>query len=442
MLFPTIEFTGFFLLFFLMWEAVGTTAVRRQNLLAVGSAIFYAAASPVMLAYLVAWTLVVGIAGRSGKLAVMLGSVGAGVLQLVFWKTFELFPRSDLPAAVAHIAIPLGVSFFTFQGLTYLFQRMKGELPESWPLLRVFAFCAFFPTVVSGPILRARDWYRDLEVPVTPNIEKAMAALVMGLLYKLVFSTLLGGFTDSLYSEPAAQNTLGLWLGLYSYAFQLYCDFCGYSLMAWAVCTLLGFDVPANFDRPYMATSVQEFWRRWHVSLSTWLRDYLYIAALGGNRKGPVRKVFNVLATFTLCGAWHGFALHYLVWGFFHAVAVAWSTVTRLKIPAWLSRVLAFHIVAIGWVFFRANSLSDACDYLQALVTSGPEWDNQYVLVLVWLVGAVFLHIYEHRIQGMLATVATRLRFTVLQASYWAVLVILVLLASPPGLPPFIYASY
>ena len=442
MLFPTIEFTGFFLLFFLLWEGFGTTPLRRQNLLAAGSAVFYAAASPFMLAYLVAWTLVLWIAGRNPKRAVALGSVGAGILQLAFWKAFELVPRSELPPYLAHIAIPLGVSFFTFQGLTYLFQRMKGELPEPWPLLRVFSFCAFFPTVVSGPILRARDWYRDLEAPATPNIEKAMAALVMGLLYKLVFSTLLAGFTDSLYSEPAAQNSLGLWLGLYAYAFQLYCDFCGYSLMAWGVCALLGFEVTANFDRPYMATSVQEFWRRWHMSFSQWLRDYLYIAALGGNRKGPVRKIINVLTTFMLCGAWHGFALHYLVWGAWHAVAVAWSSLSRLKIPGWLSRILAFHLVALGWVFFRANSLSDATDYLGTLFSSKAEWQSEYMLVLAWLVGAVLLHVFEHRILRGVADLAVRLRYAVFQAGYWALLVVLVLLASPPGLPPFIYASY
>lgn len=442
MLFPTIEFVGFFLLFFFVWEAFGTTARRRQNLLAVASTVFYGAASPVMLLYLAVWSGVLTLAGRSPRRAVALGSVGAGILQLAFWKTFELFPRSDLPAPFSHWAIPLGVSFFTFQGLTYLFQRMKGELVEPWPVLRVFSFCAFFPTVVSGPILRAKDWYRDVESPVDPKFEKAMAAIVLGLLYKLVFSTLLSGFTDSLYSEPAAQSSVGLGLGLYSYAFQLYCDFCGYSLMAYGVCALLGFEVPANFDRPYMATSVQEFWRRWHMSFSSWLRDYLYIAALGGNRKGPVRKILNVLATFTLCGAWHGFALHYIVWGAWHAVAVAWSSLSRLKIPGWVSRILAFHLVALGWVFFRASSVSDATDYLRALLAGTADWQNQYVLVLAWLAGAALLHLFEHRVLQGVAAGAAKLRFGLLQAVYWAALVVLILLASPPGMPPFIYASY
>jgi D-alanyl-lipoteichoic acid acyltransferase DltB (MBOAT superfamily) len=442
MLFPTIQFVGFFLLFILVWEVLGTSATRRQHLIAAASAVFYACASPVMLAYLAVWSVVLTLAGRSEKRGVAIGATAAGVLQLVFWKSFELFPRSDLPTPLSHWAIPLGVSFFTFQGLTYLFQRMKGELPEAWPVLRVFSFCAFFPTLVSGPILRAKDWYRDLEQPVRPDIERALSAIVLGLLYKLVFSTLLAGFTDPLYSEPGSQSALGLLLGLYGYAFQLYCDFCGYSLMALGVSALLGFSVPANFDRPYLATSVQGFWRAWHMSFSSWLRDYLYIGALGGNRKGPIRKVVNVLVTFTLCGAWHGFALHYLVWGVWQALAVAWSSVVKFRVPAWLSRILAFHIVALGWVFFRAASFSDALDYLTALVTGEWGWQSQYALVIAWVAGAALLHVLEPWILEGAAKIGAGLRLTVLQAGYWAALVVAVLLASPPGMPPFIYASY
>jgi D-alanyl-lipoteichoic acid acyltransferase DltB (MBOAT superfamily) len=447
MLFPTVTFTLFFFVFLSLWQLCGRTAAARERLLAAGTMIFYGFLSPAMLGYLAAWSLLLWWGGRttgsekrSKRLAFV--TLFAGILQLVFWKTFELFTRSDLPAPLDKWVIPVGVSFFTFQGLTYLFQRMKGELTDPWSGLRIFAFCGFFPTLLSGPIVRARAWLSNLEHPVAPQMNQAMAALVLGLTYKLVFSTLLGGFTNSLYSEPAQQTALGAYLGLYAYSLQLYCDFCGYSLMAGAVASFLGFRLPDNFDRPYAAPSVAEFWRRWHISFSSWLKDYVYIAALGGNRKGPVRRVVNVMATFMLCGAWHGFALHYLIWGAWQAVSVAYSSVVRFRVPSWVARVVAGHVVALGWVWFRAASASDALDYFQSLFTGSWAWDPEYILVIAWVAGAGLLHIYEKPFLAALSAGGARLRHAIPQAVYWTVLIVLTLLASPPGLPPFIYASY
>lgn len=449
MLFPTVTFTIFFLLFLAIWSQCEGSVSTREWLLATGTAIFYGAASLPMLAYLAAWTGVLWVGGRmtrsdgSARGSVLLFSaVALGALQLAFWKGFELISRSDLPGFASHWAAPLGVSFFTFQGLTYLFQRHKGELSQAWSPVRLFAFCGFFPTVVSGPIVRAKDWLTQLETPSKPDLNVALSQLALGLTYKLVFSTLLGGFTDSLYSEPGQQAASSLALGLYAYSLQLYCDFCGYSLMASAVAGLMGFRIPDNFNRPYASKSVAEFWRRWHMSFSSWLKDYVYIDWLGGNRNGHVRQVLNVMTTFLLCGAWHGFALHYLIWGAWQAVAVAYSSVVRFKVPAWLSRILAMHIVALGWVWFRAGSASDALDYLNTLWTGQWRWDQDYVFVLVWLALAGLSHLFEFQILALLANAGRALRFVPAQALYWAAVVILTLLASPPGLPPFIYASY
>lgn len=452
MLFPTVTFTLFFIVFLALWRLFGGTPTARERLLAAATVVFYGSVSGAMLAYLAAWSALLWWGGKSGSFEGVSSSgarqrfafvaAGAGILQLVFWKSFELFNKPDLPAPLNHWAVPLGVSFFTFQGLTYLFQRMRCEIEEPWGATRLFAFCGFFPTLLSGPIVRARDWLANLTQPADVNVNRAMAMLVLGLAYKLVFSTLLGGFTNSLYSEPAEQAATGALLGLYAYSLQLYCDFCGYSLTACAVAHLLGFRIPENFDRPYAATSVAEFWRRWHISFSDWLKDYVYIAALGGNRKGKVRQVLNVITTFLLCGAWHGFALHYLIWGAWQAISVAWSSVVRVKIPGWAARIVAGHAIALGWVWFRASSASDALDYFDALFTGGWTWDPEYVLVIAWLLGAALLHMFETRVLSGMAEGGARLRFAIPQALYWAGLVVVTLLASPPGLPPFIYASY
>jgi D-alanyl-lipoteichoic acid acyltransferase DltB (MBOAT superfamily) len=452
MLFPTIGFTVFFLLVLTLWPMAHTPAARAR-FLALASGLFCAIASPGLLLYVLAWSALLTIAGARRERGAQVALVGLALLQLVFWKAFEAVPRGILPAAVAQWAVPLGVSFFTFQGLTYLFARMRGTLEAPWRFEKVFAFCAFFPTIFSGPILRAPQWSEQLDAAPVPleaaTVSRAMSWAVLGLAYKLVLATLLGDIVDAAWSDPAEQPAATLWLAAYAYAFQLYADFAGYSLLALAIALLLGFTVPANFDQPYLATSVQAFWRRWHISFSSWLRDYLYIGLLGGNAHGRVRQVGNVLVTFFLCGAWHGLALHYLIWGVWQAVAVAYSTVSRMLLgaPAARSRpatavhwLVAFHVVVLGWVWFRAPSASAAVDYFAAMA-GGWSWQPEYLAGLLLVALALAVHLAEKRLLGGMERIGCALP-GLGQVVFWGAALIAVLALSPAGLPPFIYFKY
>lgn len=451
MLFPTIGFTLFFLLVLSIWPSLRTSCARAR-FLAVASGLFCAIASPVLFCYVASWAALLTFAGKRKEHAVRVAVVGLALLQLLFWKCFETIPRGMLPEALAAWAVPLGVSFFTFQGLTYLFGRMNGGVPDAWNFQKVFAFCAFFPTIFSGPILRAQLWAEQLDTPapVTDGtVNRAMSWVALGLGYKLVLATLLGEIVDAAWSAPAEQPAATLWLAAYAYAFQLYSDFAGYSLLALAIALLLGFQLPPNFDQPYLATSVQAFWRRWHMSFSSWLRDYLYIALLGGNAHGRKRQVVNVLVTFFLCGAWHGLALHYLIWGVWQAVAVAYSTVSRMvwgesspgPVRRALNWLIAFHVIVLGWVWFRAPSTSDALDYFGAMATPAGAWQPEYLTSILLIAAAMALHVSEKRILSSLANAGIRLPW-LLRGLFWALLLVLVLVLSPAGLPPFIYFRY
>ena len=440
MLFPTITFTLFFLVFLLLWQGLGRSALSRENLLTAGGLVFYGALSPVMLAYLAGWA---GLLAWAGRRPDRQGSVvmGFGLLQLLFWKSFELIPHYQLTGPLAQWAVPAGLSFFTFSGLTYLFQRQDGVLVTAWSFKRVFAFVGFFPCLLSGPIQRAATWEADLAQPQAPAPDRALALIALGLFYKLVLATVLGEYVDPVYTAPGEQPASALALAAYAYAFQLYADFCGYSMMAQGVALLLGFAVPENFKQPYLATSVQDFWRRWHCSLSSWLRDYLYIRALGGNRQGPRRKTANLMLTFLLCGAWHGLALHYLVWGAWHAISVAlkeWRGLTLPKPVAWL---LAFHAVVLGWIWFRASSAEDAVAVFEGLAANNWSWQPEFLPVLGWLLVAAALHRGEGGVLRLTMAIAQRLPETI-SGVYWGILTATILLVSPPGVPPFIYFSY
>lgn len=453
MLFPTIGFTVFFFAVLAFWPLMRTTATRTL-FLAAASGIFCAVASPALFLYVATWSALLTFAGYRRERGAQITVLSLALLQLVFWKAFETIPRGMLPESVAHWAVPLGVSFFTFQGLTYLFARMKGTIETPWGFTRVFAFCSFFPTIFSGPILRAKAWAEHLEEPVAlytkPVVNRALSWVVLGLAYKLVLATLLGEIVDAAWSNPGEQPAATLWLGAYAYAFQLYADFAGYSLLAQAVALLLGFAIPANFDQPYLATSVQAFWRRWHMSFSSWLRDHLYIDLLGGNKHGRPRQVINVLVTFFVCGAWHGLALHYLVWGVWQAIAVAYSTVSRMvlgeraepgRAKLMLHWFVAFHVVVLGWVWFRAPSAEAAVDYFLAMASNEWSWRPDYLTGIVLVLVAVVAHFMEKRVLNGMTGFADRAN-VINRTAFWGLAIVLVLMLSPAGLPPFIYFRY
>ncbi len=295
---------------------------------------------------------------------------------------------------------PVGISFFTFQALSYVIDTYRRKLRPA-PLLDFAVYLSFFPHLVAGPIVRAAEFLPQLRVPRDARrVDTGLAfwLIVSGLFKKVVVSSYLDrSIVSPVFGLPTQHQTVDTLLGVYGYAIQIYCDFSGYTDMAIGLALLLGFRFPQNFDAPYTAASLQEFWRRWHMTLSRWLRDYLYIP-LGGNQRGPGRAYLNLFLTMLIGGLWHGAAWTFVVWGALHGGYLAGERfaaerrAVRLAAPMpasddpdapaprrlpldqlsptarrWLGRILTFHVVCLGWVFFRAPTLTAAWAVLRRL---------------------------------------------------------------------------
>src|SRR5918995_214768 len=269
------------------------------------------------------------------------------------------------PLPLLQIVLPIGISFFTFQAISYVVDVYRGETRAA-SLVDVAILQAFFPHLVAGPIVRAHELLPQLRTPRDPRTVLAGPAIFLiagGLLKKTVIADELARrVVDPVYSDPAAHSAAELTLAFYGFAAQIYCDFSGYTDMAIGLALLLGYQLPQNFNRPYMALSLQDFWRRWHMTLSRWLRDYFYIP-LGGNRGGRRRTHRDVMLTMLLGGLWHGAAWTFVLWGGIHGAALSAERWAR-------ERWQGFHLPA--WVFFRAPDLGTAFDVLGGLGLSGP----------------------------------------------------------------------
>ncbi len=273
------------------------------------------------------------------------------------------------------IFLPVGISFFTFQSMSYTIDVYRGKIKPLSSLLDYAFYVSFFPQLVAGPIVRATDFIPQIRKPI--RISRDMFAqgvylIVVGLFKKAVISDYISlNFVDRIFDNPAFYSGGEILLGLYGYCVQIYCDFSGYSDMAIGIALLLGFRFPVNFNAPYKADSLSDFWRRWHISLSTWIRDYVYIS-LGGNRKGNVRMFLNQVVAMTLCGLWHGASLNFVLWGGMHGVLVCLHKFFQQTVMrhdrhyhpiGWrriVSIFLTFHLVAFTWIFFRNQDFSNA----------------------------------------------------------------------------------
>ena len=279
-------------------------------------------------------------------------AVGVHVLALSFFK-FNRF----------QILLPVGLSFYTFQAIGYLADIWRGEEKAEKNFLVFALFQAFFPKLVQGPIERSGNLLRQIrELPQKRvrdigRIRSGGLLILWGLTEKLLIADRIAIPVNAVYSQFGAFGGVEIVLATFLYAFQIYCDFCGYTDIARGTAEILGFDLLCNFRRPYLADSVQDFWRRWHLSLSSWLRDYVYIP-LGGSRKGKLRRGINIMATFLISGIWHGTGLHFLVWGGLHGLGQVFD-IKNWHLPRWMKRVLVFLFVDLTWMVFRVNSLGD-----------------------------------------------------------------------------------
>ena len=312
---------------------------------------------------------------RPGRRKALLGlSLGFNLGMLGVFKYYNFFVDSttDLAAALGlnfdlphhRLLLPVGISFYTFQTLSYTIDVYRRDLPPERSLLRFALFVSFFPQLVAGPIVRAADFLPQLHREPVMNRARfnvGLARVFQGLLKKVILADLLSTLgVDAVFADPASYSSLDLLLALYGYSFQIYCDFSGYSDIAIGSAHMLGYDLTENFNRPYLAQNVREFWARWHISLSTWLRDYLYIP-LGGNRGKPLRVRFNLLATMVLGGLWHGAALNFVLWGLWHGVLLTFNRKAAKHDPdargwtLWRRRFLCFHLVVFSWLLFRVQ---------------------------------------------------------------------------------------
>ena len=283
------------------------------------------------------------------------------------------------PLPIIQIVLPIGISFFTFQAISYVVDVYRGETRAA-SLMDVAILQAFFPHLVAGPIVRANELLPQLRTPRDPRTVLAGPGLFLiagGLIKKTVVADELARqVVDPVYNDPVAHSGGEILLAFYAFAAQIYCDFSGYTDIAIGIALLLGFQLPQNFNRPYTALSLQDFWRRWHITLSRWLRDYLYIP-LGGNRKGEGKTYRNLMITMLLGGFWHGASFTFLFWGGIHGTALSierWGRTHHpgFRLPKWLAWFVTFNVVCVAWVFFRAPNLSTAFDILGGIGLSGP----------------------------------------------------------------------
>lgn len=282
------------------------------------------------------------------------------------------------------IFLPVGISFFTFQSLSYTIDVYRKDIKPLTNILDYAFYVSFFPQLVAGPIVRARDFIPQIRMPLFVSHEmfgRGVFLIMAGLFKKAIISDYISvNFVERIFDNPTLYSGVENLMGVYGYAMQIYCDFSGYSDMAIGIALLLGFHFNLNFDSPYKSASITEFWRRWHISLSSWLRDYLYIS-LGGNRKGKFRQYLNLIITMFLGGLWHGASWNFVLWGTFHGVALAlhkaWMAIVgRGKsgpshgIRRILGVVLTFHFVCFCWIFFRNADFKNSMDMLNQIFTA------------------------------------------------------------------------
>ncbi len=325
--------------------------------------------------------------GRRRRLLFCSLAGNLGVLGL--FKYYDFFANNvsqltGLDVPLLKWALPVGISFYTFQTLSYTIDIYRGKLAPAKNLGEFALFVAFFPQLVAGPIVRASDFLPQLEN--RPRLDRealhsGLFRIMEGLFKKVVIADVIGvGLVDGVFANGSQTAGLGVLLGIWGYALQIYGDFAGYSDIAIGSARLLGFRIPENFHAPYKSTSIQDFWRRWHISLSSWLRDYLYIP-LGGNRKGPARTYINLAIVMLLGGLWHGAAWTFVVWGAIHGGILGvnrwWQRRGFGTLPGKLGQVVAivltFHLVCLAWVFFRSRTFGEAGDVLDRLCTSGDQ---------------------------------------------------------------------
>jgi alginate O-acetyltransferase complex protein AlgI len=474
MLFPTTDFAIFFCVVFLGHWLLQPTPTRWKIFMVAASYVFYgwwdwhyvwllAASSAIAHVGAVA---VYRTNGERARRLVLALAVVADLSLLLYYKYYDFFVSNvlnglhnagiDISLPLLKLVFPVGISFYTFMGISYIVDVYRRELVPA-KTLDLFVYLSFFPHLVAGPIVRGEELIPQIRTRRDPrrvDVGRAAHLIVGGLFKKVVISSFVASaIVTPVFNDPGRHSALEILFAIYGFAVQIYADFSGYTDIAIGVALLLGFKFPQNFDRPYTARSLQDFWRRWHMTLSRWLRDYVYIP-LGGNRRGTVRTYVNIVLTMLLGGLWHGAGWTFLAWGGIHGVGQAvgrWRREQRVRrgLPAQaddarsrvLQCVVTFHIVCLGWVFFRADTFSTAITMLTRVFTAWGPFPLVTPLVMLAIAVGIGMQFLPRGAGERVVAGFTHLR-PALQGVAVGVVLFVITAMGPQGVAPFIYYQF
>jgi len=473
MLFHTWTFALFFAIVYPVYRLTKGTRLELWWLWA-ASYFFYGSWNPLYLLIIIYGTLadyfiVVGMEKVGHKKWWLAGSVVSNIGLLAFFK-YAHFIRNNLNALLAYVGIPyalpspdgaaqytwfltdginwllglvgispyphaesfllpVGISFFTFQSMSYIIDCYRGHVERERSLLRYAVYVSLFTQLVAGPIERASNLLRQLrhDRPITrEDITDGLSLFAVGLFKKIALADYLAMYVDKVYGAPAEHHGPALALATFAFAWQIYFDFSGYTDMARGIGRMMGLRLMLNFNNPYLADSLGDFWRRWHISLSTWFRDYVYIP-LGGNRKGEFNTYRNMVLTMVISGIWHGAAWTFLIWGALHALgrvatrALEQSPFYRQRVPRTVKQAGVFAFVCFAWIFFRASSVGDAWLIITRIFTSGGTRPLAPALMLGMVLAVwTYQYFYESRVRWIVEWTPVRVGLVVLMAVYIA----------------------
>ena len=470
MLFPTIDFAIFFAVVFLGHWLLNPRPLAWKLFMIGASYVFYAWWDPAFI-----WLLAsISLIAQLGALAVsrreqerarrwtMAIAVGLTLLPLLYFKYYGFFSVNATNAASSlglHLSVPLiqvilpvGISFFSFMAVAYIVDVYRRHFePASW--IDTFLYLSFFPHLVAGPIVRPDELIPQLDIRRDPRHVDVVgsAYLIFGGLFKkvVISSYLATAIVDPVFADPARHSALEVIFAVWGYAVVIYADFSGYTDIAIGLAKLLGFQFPQNFNRPYSARSFQDFWRRWHMTLSRWLRDYLYIP-LGGSKKGEFRTYVNIMATMVLGGLWHGAAWTFVLWGAYYGVGQSIGAWKRAHLPPrpetpvriWTQRIVTFNLVCLGWILFRSDSIATPVSMVERLITG---WGTPTLLLnpltVLVIFGMLAMQYMPHEPAVVLQERVSHLS-PIVMGLVFAVVLFFIATMGPQGVAPFIYFQF
>jgi D-alanyl-lipoteichoic acid acyltransferase DltB (MBOAT superfamily) len=458
MLFQTWSFLVFFLIAYPLYLLVKGTRLRLPFLL-VTSYVFYAWLDvwyliPIIYASIVDYVVVAAMARSQRKKLWLFVSIANSLLLLSVFK-YGGFIATNVNALLAALnlslavpapgrLLPAGLSFYLFQSMGYVVDCYRGTVEREKSFIAHATFVAFFPRLLAGPIERAGSLFPQLhEIPriKVDDFAEGLSLFVVGLFKKIALADYMALYVGQVYAAPGEFQAPALLLATFLFAWQIYFDFSGYTDMARGVARMLGIRLMLNFNNPYLATSLGEFWGRWHISLSSWFKDYVYIP-LGGNRKGKFNTYRNIFLTMVLSGLWHGAAWTFVLWGAVHAFGrfatreLERTAFYQQRVPRFAKQMFVFAIVMFAWIFFRANSISDAWLIVARIFTSGLSDPRCPLLAVGWIVAVwCYQYAFESGLQRLLELRLVRLGLVILMLAFLAVF-------TPSSEQAFIYMQF